>query len=76
MNELKNIINLFGDCGFDMYANVEKNYAETDVASLECICEFINIWEMLHPDFNIYINYDADEVIFDQDGLEYLGYWR
>ena len=76
MNELKNIINLFNDCDLEIYTNVDYNYIETDCASLQCICEFVNLGNMIHPDYTWYVNYEEDHVIFDIRGQEYLGYWR
>lgn len=76
MNELSNIINLFNDIGLDLYSNIEGNYAETDCASLQSVSEFVNVQNMVHRDFCIYIDYDHDHVIFDRRGCEYLGYWR
>lgn len=76
MNELQNIINLFSDVGLDIYSNIESNYAETDIASVDCIEEFINLNAMIHSDYCMYINYDEDLVIFDRRDCEYLGFWR
>ena len=76
MNELKNIVNLFNDCELSIYTNIEHNYCETDIASLDCVLQYINIYEMIHDDYCIYINYDEDLVIFDETGLEYLGFFR
>jgi len=76
MNELRNIINLFNDVDLPLSYNIDCNYAETDVASVECLYEFVNINNMLHSDYCMYINYDEDDVIFDRKGLEYLDYWR
>lgn len=76
MNELLNIINLFEDVGLPIYSNVERNYAETDCTSLQSVAEFINLGNMIHPDYTWYTNYEDDHVIFDIRGQEYLGYWR
>lgn len=76
MNELKNIIQLFNDVGLPVYSNIDCNYAETDCASVQCISEFVNLGNMIHPDYTWYVNYEDDHVIFDVRGREYLGYWR
>lgn len=76
MNELKNIKNLFEDCDLSIYTNVNCDYAETDIASLQCVSEFVNVPQMLHDNYEMYINENEDRVIFDEAGLEYLGYWR
>lgn len=76
MNELKNIINLFNDCDLGIYTNIDCNYAEVSVADLDCVEEYVNVNQMLHEDYCMYINYDEDRVVFDEAGLDYLGYWR
>lgn len=76
MNELKNIVNLFNDCGLSLYTNIENNYCETNIASLDIISQYIDVYQMLHPNYCIYINYEEDLVIFDETGLEYLGFFR
>lgn len=76
MNELKNIINLFKDSDLSIYTNIDCNYAETDMASLQCISEFVNVPQMLHNNYEMYINENEDRVIFDEAGLDYLEYWR
>lgn len=76
MNELKNIKQLFDDVGLPVHSNLEINYLETDVASLQSVSEFVNVGHMIDPRFTMYINYDANHVIFDVQGQEYLGYWR
>lgn len=76
MNELRNIKNLFEDCGLNVYTNIDCNYAEVSVADLDCVSEYVDVNQMLHADYCMYINYDEDEVVFDEEGLEYLGYWR
>lgn len=75
MNELKNIIDLFNDVGLPVYSNIEQNYIETDCASVQCVSEFVNLDNMIHPDYTWYVNYEDDRVIFDVRGYEYLGYW-
>ena len=76
MNELENIIQMFNDVGLPMYSNVEQNYCETDCASVQCVSEFVNLGNMIHPDYTWYTNIEEDRVIFDVRGREYLGYWR
>ena len=76
MNELRNIKMLFDDVGLPVHSNLDENYLETDIASLQCISEFVNINHMIGTGFAMYINYDNDSVIFDTEGQEYLGYWR
>ena len=76
MNELENIIRLFNDVGMDLYSNIDGDYAESDIASFDCIEEYINISGMLPHSHCIYISYEEDLVIFDYKNLEYPGFWR
>ena len=76
LNELKNIVNLFNDCELELYTNLENNYCEVSLDSLISVEKYINVNQMLHPDYCIYINYDENLVIFDESGLEYLGFFR
>lgn len=74
--KLKNIVNLFNDCGLSFYTNADYSYCETDVASFDCVLQYIDVYQMLHPDYCVYINYDENMVVFDESGLEYLGFFR
>lgn len=76
MNEIKNIIQLFNDVGLPLYTNIDCDYAETDIASVDCIEEYVNLSGMLPDSHCIYVNYDEDLVIIDYKNLEYCGFWR